>query len=57
MNDKKFHITLEILRSITVRYIALTVCIIIIMFFIRKWFIPDKKDVKTTIESLNKLKP
>ena len=56
MNDKNFHLTIELLRSTTVRYGVLTVCFIIVLYFIRKWFLPDKEAIKSTIDAFNKLK-
>jgi predicted permease len=44
MTDKNFHITLEVLRSTTIRYVILTFCIILGLFFVRKWFFKNKRE-------------
>jgi hypothetical protein len=39
MTDNKLHLTIEVLRSRTIQYSVITVCILILMWFTRKWFI------------------
>jgi hypothetical protein len=43
MDNNKLHLTVEVLRSRTVQYIVITICLILLMWVIRKWFVPPKR--------------
>ncbi len=38
MADNTFHLTVEALRSSTIRYVVMTICGLVLMWFVRKWF-------------------
>ena len=52
MSDKNFQLTVEAMRSTTIQYIVITVCFIIFLFFVKKWFIDDKKEQKKEVQQL-----
>jgi hypothetical protein len=43
MDNNRLHLTVEVLRSRTVQYIVITICIILLMWVVRKWFVLPKR--------------
>jgi hypothetical protein len=46
MTDKNFQLTIEAMRSETIRYVVLTFCLILLLFYVKRWFTDNRIKIK-----------
>lgn len=42
MTDKNFQLTIEAMRSETIKYVTLTFCLILVLFYVKRWFVSSE---------------